>query len=276
MIVYYLYFPYVAVLAGLMFYECFKNSKPRWWSYVVLVAPITTPYFIFKSRKEAGIVPFALFLSTFTLVVVAEFFLYGRYMEANKYSGMSPVVRNMIVLSDQLKDSTAKLDNALIKLENLSKVESRINEIKKTIDFIHQLRDIMKKNQEDIEHLKKYTSDYQQFFVKKDLEWVFDIQRFYHNRNVVNHYNSLEKYLFSFEELLKYTYVNFYNITKVKSEEHLKNYDEYYLRYRRAVDSHNRFNVKRIEYQNAYLHQYPETKPYLPGERQTDTFKLWE
>ncbi|MBU2431298.1 MAG: hypothetical protein KKH99_11465, partial [Proteobacteria bacterium] len=201
---YYLYFPYVAVLAGLMFYECFKNSKPRWWSYVVLVAPITTPYFIFKSRKEAGIVPFALFLSTFTLVVVAEFFLYGRYMEANKYSGMSPVVRNMIVLSDQLKDSTAKLDNALIKLENLSKVESRINEIKKTIDFIHQLRDIMKKNQEDIEHLKKYTSDYQQFFVKKDLEWVFDIQRFYHNRNVVNHYNSLEKYLFSFEELLKY------------------------------------------------------------------------
>lgn len=189
---------------------------------------------------------------------------------------MSPVIRKMIVLSEQLKKSTAELDDALVKLENLSKVESRIHEIKKTISFIHELRDIMRKNQEDIERLKQYTDDYKQFFVKKDLAWVFDVQRFYHNRNVVNHYRSLEKYLFSFEELLEYTYVNFYNITQIKSEEHLKNYDEYYLRYRRAVDSHNRFNVKRIDFQNAYLHQYPQTKPYLPGERQTETFRLWE
>lgn len=273
---YYLYFPYIAILAGLMFYECLKNSKPRWWACVVLAAPITTPYFIFKSRKEAGIIPFAIFLATFTLVVVSEIFLYGRYMEANKYTGVSPVIRKMIMLSDQLKDSTAQLDNALVKLENLSKVESRVNEIKKTVQFIHELRKIMKKNQDDIEELKKYTSDYKQFFVKKDLAWVFDVQRFYHNRNVVNHYNSLEKYLFSFEELLEYTYVNFYAITELKTPENLKNYDEYYLRYRRAVDSHNRFNVKRIDFQNAYLHQYPLTKPYLPGERQTETFKLWE
>jgi len=75
---------------------------------------------------------------------------------------------------------------------------------------------------------------------------------------------------------LKYTHVNFYNITEYKTREHLKNYDEYYLRYRRAVDAHNRFNVKRIEFQNSFLKKHPDIKPYLPGERQTETFRLWE
>ena len=56
----------------------------------------------------------------------------------------------------------------------------------------------------------------------------------------------------------------------------LKNYDEYYLRYRRAVDSHNRLNVNRIVFQNAFLLKYPDIKPYLPGKRQTDTFRVWE
>ena len=68
----------------------------------------------------------------------------------------------------------------------------------------------------------------------------------------------------------------FLNITEFKDTETLKNYDEYYLRYRRAVDSHNRFNVKRIEFQNQFLIKYPEIKAYLPGERQTETFRLWE
>ncbi len=273
---YYLYFPYVLILAGLMFRECVENDKPKWWAPMVLLAPITTPYFIFKSRKEAGLIFFMIFLTTFSIVVAGEAFLYGRYAEKHRYSHLSPVVRQMIRLSEEVKLTTSTLDNALVKLENLSKVESRINEIKKTVKFIDQLRRIKKENQNAINRLVKYTTDYKQFFVKKDLAWVFDVQKFYNNRNVVQHYNSLEKYLSSFEELLKYTYVNFYNITDHKSPEHLKNYDEYYLRYRRAVDSHNRFNVKRIDFQNSYLNQYPETKCYLPGERQTDTFRLWE
>jgi len=92
----------------------------------------------------------------------------------------------------------------------------------------------------------------------------------------VVHYKSLEAYLDNFEALLTYSYTNFYNIKDAKSKGHLKNYDEYYLRYRRAVDAHNRFNVKRIEFQNEFLHKYPSIKPYLPGKRQTETFMLWE
>lgn len=272
---YYIYFTYVLILSSLIFVECIMKSKPRWWAALVLAAPVTAPYFLFKSRKENSMVLILIFLSTFSAVGASEFILYSRYMEKNKYADLPPVTRQMIRLTDKLKISTAKLDNGLVKLEQLSKVESRIHEIKKTIDFIHTLRGLRDENQNDIDLLIKYTTDYQSFFKKKELDWVFNLQKFYNNRNVRMHYRSLQKYLDSFEELLRYTYVNFYNITDHKSEEHLKNYDQYYLRYRRSVDSHNRFNVKRIEYQNTFLEEYPKLRIYLPGARQTDTFKLW-
>nr|NJM03904.1 hypothetical protein [Desulfobacula sp.] len=181
----------------------------------------------------------------------------------------------MIRLSEDLKQSTLKLDEGLVRLETLSKVESRVHEIKKTIEFIEELKTVMVENRDAIHRLEKFTEDYKQSFSDKDLEWVVHIHDFYHDRTVVQHYNSLEKYLFSFQELLEYTYTNFANITELKSQEHLKNYDEYYMRYRRAVDGHNKFNVRRIELQNSYLKQYPHIRPYLPGERQTEAFKLW-
>lgn len=258
-----------------MLYECIDKGRPKWWVPMVLFAPVTTPYFIFKSRKESGIILFMIFLTIFSAVSAGEFILYTRYMERNKYAHLPPVVRQMIRLSEELKASTLKLDKGLIELENLSKVESRINEIKSTIEFIGRLRVTMVENQQAIDRLVRYTSDYSRFFKKSDLQWVFHLQKFYNNRIVKQHIKSLVEYLDDFEDLLRYTYVNFYNITEAKSAVHLKNYDEYYLRYRRAVDSHNRFNVKRITFQNEFLKKYPEIKPYLPGERQTDTFKLW-
>jgi len=275
MILYYIYFSYVAVLALFMLYECHQKNHPRWWSLMVLVAPVTSPYFIFKSRKESGMVVFLIFLSTFSAVGASEFFLFTSYMEKNKYTHLSPLAIQMIRLSEDLKQSTLKLDAGLVRLETLSKVESRVHEIKKTIEFIEELKIVIVENRDAIQRLEKFTEDYKQSFSDKDLEWVIHIHDFYHDRTVIQHYNSLEKYLFSFQELLEYTYKNFANITDLKTEEHLRNYDEYYMRYRRAVDSHNKFNVRRIELQNSYLKQYPDIRPYLPGERQTETFKLW-
>lgn len=243
---------------------------------MVLFAPVTTPYFIFKARKKSGMIIFMVFLASFCAVGATEFFLYTRYMEKNRYMHLPPVARQMIKLSDELKASTVKLDHALAKLENLSKVESKIHELKNTIDFIARLRIIMIENQAAIDRLVKHTADYKSFFSRKDLEWIVHIQRFYKDRTVIQHHKTLERYLNNFEALLKYTYVNFYNITEHKDPKTLKNYDEYYLNYRRAVDSHNRFNVRRMEFQNAFLKKYPDIKPFLPNERQTETFRLWE
>ncbi|MFH2091885.1 MAG: hypothetical protein ABIJ31_05940 [Pseudomonadota bacterium] len=273
---YYIYFPFVAVLSFLMFYECKTKNHPQWWALMVLFSPVTTPYFIFKSRKESGIILMMIFLSSFSAVAGIELLLYSRYRDVNQYTHLPPVTQQMIALSNTLRQSTIDLDTALVKLENLSKVESRIHEISNTVKFIGKLRTIMEANNKAINDLVQYTKDHNDFFAKQDLVWVFNIQKYYNNHNVIQHYNSLGKYLDSFEELLRYTYENFYNITELKDSEHLKNYDEYYIRYRRAVDSHNRFNVKRIDFQNQYLKKYPDIKAYLPGERQTETFRLWE
>jgi hypothetical protein len=258
-----------------MLLECYKRDRPKWWAIMVLFVPITTPWFIFKSRKASGIILVMVFLMTFSAVGGIEFFLYTKYMEKNRYSDLSPVIRQMMYLTEDLKTSTVELDNALVKLAGLSKVESHIHEIKSTIDFIYEVRDMEAVNKNTILRLENYLYDYKSFFVKKDLSWLFKIQEFYDNHNVVQHYKSMKTYIDSFEDLLRYAYVNFSHIKDLKTQKHLQNYDQYYLRYRRAVDSHNRFNVKRIDFQNKFIKKYPEVTPYLPGKRQTETFKFW-
>lgn len=273
---YYIYFSYVLLLSLLMLVDCFLKKRPKWWAAMVLFAPVTTPYFIFKSRKTEGMILFMVFLMTFSAVAGGEFYLWARWQDKNKYAHLPPITRQVMRLSDTLKKTTYELDQGLIRLEHLSKVESRIKELERTINFIGELRMTIARNQNAIERLIAYTTDYKSYFVKKDLEWIYHIRQFYTNRHVRRHYESLARYLNNFEALLKYTYENFYDIADLKTPENLKNYDEYYLRYRRAVDSHNAFNVQRIEFQNLFLTKYPAIKDYLPGERQTDTFRLWE
>ncbi|MCP4023615.1 MAG: hypothetical protein GY729_17350, partial [Desulfobacteraceae bacterium] len=73
---------------------------------MVLFAPITAPYCIFKSRKEAGIALFMTFLTTFTAVIIIEGILYAKYREKNKYASLPPVTRQMLRLSDNVKKTT--------------------------------------------------------------------------------------------------------------------------------------------------------------------------
>jgi hypothetical protein len=259
-----------------MLFECTKRKRPKWWALIVLLAPITTPYFIFKSRKTEGIILFTVFLATFTGMAAFEFYTYANMREKNKYAHLPPITRQVIWLSDDLKETTNELDKALVNLEKISKIESRLKDMEHTIKLIETIRILVAKNEASITRLIKFTTDYKAYFVKKELNWVYQIQLFYTNRNVLTHYKSLQSYLDDFDALLKYTHANFDKITKVRSKEHLKNYDQYYFIYRRSVDTHNRFNVKRIEFQNQFLLKYPEIKDYLPGKRQTEAFLFWE
>lgn len=259
-----------------MLFDCFRRKEPLWWAGAVLLAPVTTPYFIFKSRKSEGIIPFMVFLASFSFVVGMEFYTWTREIEADKYAHLPPITRQTLRFSEILKETTADLDQALVKLEDLSKVESRITEIKATIDFIEDLRIVIERNKDAVDRFVKFIDDYESYFVKNQLNWVYHIQKFYTSREVRLHFNSLADYLDNFEALLRFTYENFDGITQNRTPSTLKNYDEYYLRYRRAVDRHNKFNVLRIEFQNGFLQEYPDVRPYLPGNRQTDTFRLWQ
>lgn len=217
-----------------------------------------------------------IFLTCFTAVTAGEFFLYSRMKAKHKYEDLPPITRQLIRYSEILKQTTQHLDDCLVKLEEQSKVQSKASKLAQTIDYIEVLRNAMYHNQAAITQVKKFIHDHRDYFVKKDLLWVYEIEQFYNNRIVIQHFKSLEAYLDNFENLLKYCYKNFDSITKAKSKAQLSNYDEYYLRYRRAVDAHNRFNVKRIGFQNKFLKKYPEIQPYLPAERQAEPFRLWK
>jgi len=259
-----------------MFLECKRQKLPLWWAAVVFAAPVTTPYFIFKSRRGQGLTLFMVLLACFSLVTAGEIFIYSKMKEKYKYAHLPPVTRQLIRYSEILKQTTQRLDNDLVALEQQSKVQSKINKLKQTIVFIGEIRQGMYNNQAAIKQMVEFVEDHRDFFRTKELQWVYEIKRYYNNRIVIAHLKSLENYLENFEILLRFCYRNFDAITKVESETHLRNYDAYYLRYRRAVDSHNRFNVKRIEFQNDFIKKYPEIKAYLPAERQTDTFRFWE
>lgn len=273
---YYIYFPYVFLLSGLTLLACFRKKNPKWWAIMVLLAPVTTPYVIFKSKKTAGMILFMVFLASFSMVAGAEFYIWAQEKEKNKYAHLPPITSQVLRLCDTLKQTTNDLDAGLVKLENMSKVESSLEKVRQTIAFIKVLRITLARNQDAIERLAKFTTDYKDYFMKKELQWIYQVREYYTNRLVIRHFQSLETYLDDFNALLTYTATNFSHIAEHKDPASLKNYDEYYLRYRRAVDRHNAFNVQRIEFQNNYVKKYPAIKDYLPGERQTESFLLWE
>ncbi len=272
---YYIYFSFIFVLSILMLVECRMKQQPRWYAAAVFLAPVTFPYFILKIRKEAGIIIMMIFMALFSAVCAGEIILYSIQKHNARFDSMTPFTREMIVLTENIKQSSSKLNNGLIKLEALSKVESRKSQLMETITFITYLRNVIDENQQAIDKMLAYAKNHKDYFQAKNLEWIFGIEHFYNNHNVIQHQKSLEKYLDAFEDLLRYTYTNFELIDVAKDPKYLKNYDEYYIRYRRAVDAHNRFNVKRLEYQNRFLEQYPELTPYLPGKAQPDAFRLW-
>jgi hypothetical protein len=259
-----------------MFLACRRQNLPLWWAAIVFAAPVTTPYFIFKSRTNRTLILLISFLICFSLVTGGEIYIYSKMKTTYKYAHLPPVTRQLIRYSEILKLTTQNLDNDLVELEQRSKVQSNVDKLKQTIDFIDALRRSMRDNQAAIEQMIEFVEKHKDFFTQKDLQWVYEINRFYNNRIVIAHFKSLKNYLDNFETLLHFCYRNFDAITKAESITHLKNYDEYYLRYRRAVDSHNRFNVKRLEFQNAFVKRYPEIKAYLPAKRQTEAFRLWE
>jgi len=274
--VYYIYFPFIFILSGLMFLECKRRSLPKWWAVIVFAAPVTTPYFIVKSRKGQSLIFLTIFLVCFALVTAGEIFIYSKMKVKYKYAKLPPVTQQLIRYSESLKQTTRRLDKDLVKFEHQSSIHSKIDKLEQTILLISELRHALYDNQAAIKQLVGFVENHRDFFTKKNLQWVYEIKRFYNNRIVVAHFKSLENYLDNFETLLRFCYQNFDAITKVESTIHLKNYDEYYLRYRRAVKSHNRFNVKRIQFQNDFIKRYPEIKAYLPAKRQTEALRLWE
>jgi len=231
---------------------------------------------IFKTKKGKGAILKAVFSAVFLIVLAGAVFLYASKNKKTGQDNVPPIIRQVAGLNKDIKKTTIDLYNASEKLDSLSMVQSRITDIRSAIELIGELRQMVKANQNAVDTLILFIEAHEDFFRRKNLSWIFAIKEFYTNHNVVQHHKSRANFLAAFEALLQYTYKNFQNIMVLKSPQYIKGYDVYYMRYRRAADSHNRFNKKRIAFQTAFVEEHPEVKSLLPGAHHLGSFKFWD
>ncbi len=270
-----IYVPYVLILAVLIFVFCRKQNQPVWWAGVALVFPPAVPVVIKKAKPEKlKLMTIAVFL-TFVMVLAGEAFLFMG-SKGEKEDPVPPIIKEVTRLNKEVERTTIDIYNASGKLHAVSLSQSRIGDLQKAIEIIQSIKELVGQNHSAVAQLIEFIDEHQAYFLKKNLAWVLSIKAFYTDHNVVQQRNSQAQYLAAFEVNLKYTYENFDKIMVDLSKQHMMTYDAYYMRYRRAADSFNRFNRKRIAFQNQFVESHPEVKPFLPGSHHHEPFKFWD
>ncbi|MCK5098779.1 MAG: hypothetical protein KAR45_11790, partial [Desulfobacteraceae bacterium] len=273
---FYIYFPYVILLSLLLLGEFIEKKQPKSWAAIIFFAPITAPYFIFRTKKEEGITWIMIFIASFSAVIAGETALYVFKKEKLKYIDHPPVIRQTLRMADELQKTTEKFDSAIIQLEEMGRIISGLDKIGETIEYIGIVRLAGNKNKEMVSKLINHIDKYKGYFNQKNVKWVFLIEEYYKNNVIRLHLDSFEEYLNSFEDILRFSHKNFYQISKIEDPKFLRNYDAYYLKYRRASEKFSKYNLHRNEYQNQLVKDYPKIEIYLPGVRQTDVFSIRE
>jgi len=252
-----------------------QKKAPASWALIVLLAPVTAPYYFFKASQKQRVIFTILFGLSFLVVGAGEFYLFSQEKARLKMAAYSPAVRQMIQLSDTLKESTTLLDHAIRKLEEKSKAISNRESLGDILTFIGEFHVIIEKNRGDVERFISFTRDYKTLLEKEGFNDILSMEEFYTNPVVITYLKSLDSYLSEFEKLVTYSFDNFESIDR-KTPQQVRNYDVYYMNYRRAVDTHNRLCVKRIEFQKTIIEKHPGLELYLPTMIQTDFLKLWQ
>jgi len=228
----------------------------------------------FMDTKKKKILITAIILSV-SIAAVAGGFLYFSRHEAPQDS-FPPIIKEMVVLNDDIKKTMIKLYKAMEKLDSLGMVQSRMTDIETGIETIGILRDLAEENRKTIDRLVYFIDEHAEFIRRKNLSWVFAVNEFYRDPLFISHHESQADYFAAFGALLKYTGKNFSNIMEIKSKSHMANYDAYYQRYRKAADNYNRSNKKRIEFQKAFVETHTEVGFFLPGTHQPAGFRFWD
>ena len=209
------------------------------------------------------------------IVCAGEFYLFFQGKAHLAMARHSPVERQMIQLSEEFMASTIALNGSIKALASRSKVMSKRAAIGEVLSFIGIVRVNIIRNKNDIERFKAFIRGYKEILEKEGYRDFLFIEDFFINPIVKAYLKGLEDYLADFERLLNYTFDNFERID-AKSPLELKNYDAYYLMYRRSVDRYNFLCTQRIEFQRRLFKKHPGLERYLPTITQTDFLKVWE
>ncbi len=226
----------------------------------------------FSNKKRLVLI--GVTVAVLVAAIGAGFFLYSH--KKMPEDNVPPVIKKIIELNEDVKKTTIDIYNLSGKLESVSMTQSRITDLESTIDVITNMRNLTEENQKAIDRLIGFAQEHENYFYRKNLAWIFAIKEFYSDYTVIQHRKSRSDYLGAFETMVTYTYNNYENIMELHSSKHMKSYDVYYMRYRRAADSHNKFNRKRIAFQKEFIEKHPEVKPFLPGSHHLEPFKFWD
>jgi hypothetical protein len=270
-----IYLIFVIIISVFSFLECGKHDQPKWWIAVVFLFPPAIAVLFQKTRKGKSNILSIVFIGAFVLVLGVEAYLFS----SNKPSPddiLPPIIKEVMMLNDDIKTTTIDIYNATGKLDSVSMVQSRITDVKSSLKNIGHLRELIIENEKAVEKLILFIEEHNDFFRRKNMAWINSIRLFYSDRQVLQNQDSRAKYFASFESLLKYTEKNFKFIMDLKSQQHQQSYNIYYMRYRRAADKYNRFNRKFVSFQNEFVESHPEVSPFLPGSHQAGTFKFWD
>ena len=262
------------MLSLVLLVEFIERKKSKLWALVIFFAPVTAPYYIFRIKKEEGLTWIMIFLASFSVVVASEITLYTFKKEKLKYIDQPPVIRQVLRIADELQKTTKKFDSVIIELEEMSRIVSGLEKIEATAEYIGTVRLAGNTNKDTVSKLINYIDNYRSYYNKKNVQWVFQVEEYYKSDVIHMHLDSLEEYLGAFEKLLLFSYKNFYKISELENPKALRNYDAYYLQYRRAAEKFSKYNLQRTEYQNQFVQDYPKIEAYLPGVRQTDVFSI--
>jgi len=272
--VFYIYFSFAFITAGLVCLDSGKQQMPRWWGAVIFFAPVTMIYYIIKTRQKNSLIPLTAFLVLFILVGIGESFLYSRIKDKIIYSNYSPRVREILRLTDELKHSVATLNDLTLQLDDMNRVDSSPAKINEVLSFMGEMQSQMEKNQKAVKRFILVVNDYRELLIAENFEWLLKVEEYYNEPVVLKYLRTLESYLNVFSALLKYTAANSQEISE-GNQVYLKNYDGYYMNYVRALDSHGHIDVSRMQFQHNFLTHAPELEPYLPTILEKRFVNIW-
>ncbi len=272
---YYIYLPYVLILAILTAILCRKQQKSLAWVGAVFLAPIITPYFIIKSERPQAAKWIVWFIISFILMITAEGFLWYRAYKENSFDRLNPIERTTVRLTQAIEENTAKLNKVMQTLDIKNNVASGKKEILIARDLISQANVLMKRGEMLTKKFVLFTTNYGPYFQKRKQLWAIELRNFYKSKSMAKYYATTHEYLNNFEQLLNYSQKHFDQIRSKKAKA-MKSYDQYFIRYRRGLNHYQLYSDRRMKVQKALVKKYPRLKPYLPEKSQTRAVKLWE
>lgn len=270
------YLTFTVLLGLILIFMCTKRGLPKLWAMLVFILPITAPLILFKSKRTVTLLPVIVVLAGFIFAGSLEFYLFSKHREENKYSHLPPIVREMIRLNESVVNSTIKIYEGSKKLDSLGMVQSRLSDIRTTLELIETMRGMLTENKNNIDQFISYIDRHKAFIHRQNLYWAAWISKFYNDPCISQHASFQKMYFNAFEDLLMYMDKNYDKIMQVKSSQHLANYNAYYLRYRGIADRYNRISKKRIKCHENFIALHPEVKPFLPGSHHLSPFKFWD